>query len=75
MSPDDKAPPRGALEEAVSLYDELRAFLRVDAIIPGFSLDDLDRRRAALAPHLHEEGCPIRRFPSHAGGCSCKRLR
>jgi len=61
VSAGDKAPPKGALEEAVALYDEL-FHLAHSAIADGPSnerynqyadkLEDLQRRRVALEPNL-----------------------
>lgn len=63
MNADDKAPPKGALEEAVSLCDELITFA-TDATDPERQmkegeyeadaewLEQIRRRRAALEPRL-----------------------
>ena len=53
MSADDKAPPRGALEEAVALVDALisMAHRYIDDRAQD-ELADIESRRAALEPRL-----------------------
>jgi hypothetical protein len=60
MSSDDKALPRGALEEAASLFDDLRRLLELHTCVTQIDLNeeekrrlrDLDSRRAALQARL-----------------------
>lgn len=56
---DDKAPTKGALEEAASLFDELRRHVDLEVQSQGgasvhfhVALTELDTRRAALEPRL-----------------------
>jgi hypothetical protein len=64
VSPDDKDAPKGALEEAVSLFDELVALTGQVVASSGTpvataildELGDLQRRRAALGPRSPQTG-------------------